>query len=274
MTKRSHQPRNYSIPLIDLAGEKQRQVIVDREPGQYLGHPTTVLLEDGKTIIAVYPKGHGRGAIQLKRSTDGGLTWSERLPTPKNWETSLETPTIHRVIDARGRKRLIVFSGLYPIRMSVSENDGKTWSELKPIGDGVNPFGGIVARGFVEALKTGQGSSATSAKTPPAAASTSRWKTSPPTASAKPTSSTATAATAFVRLMRQQIDRAESYYARSAPLESHIASDSRPTLVAMTQIYHRLLRKLAEEPQRVLRERVSLSIFTKLMIGWRASWAK
>jgi hypothetical protein len=56
--------------LFDLAGEKQRQVIVDREPGQYLGHPTTVLLEDGKTIIAVYPNGHGRGAIQMKRSTD------------------------------------------------------------------------------------------------------------------------------------------------------------------------------------------------------------
>jgi len=147
------QPRGYSIPLIDLAGQKQRQVIVDREPGQYLGHPTTVLLEDGKTIIAVYPKGHGKGAIQMKRSTDAGLTWSERLPTPKSWETSLETPTIHRVIDPSGRKRLILFSGLYPIRMSVSEDDGVTWSELRPIGE----FGGIVAKGFVEPLKTGRG---------------------------------------------------------------------------------------------------------------------
>jgi hypothetical protein len=31
-----------------------------------------VLLEDGRTILAVYPKGHGRGAIVMKRSTDGG----------------------------------------------------------------------------------------------------------------------------------------------------------------------------------------------------------
>ena len=42
--------RGYRIPLIDLAGENQRQVIVDRELGQYLGHPTTVLLEDKRTM--------------------------------------------------------------------------------------------------------------------------------------------------------------------------------------------------------------------------------
>src|SRR5262245_16629894 len=83
----------FTLPLIDLNDAAQRQVVVDREKGQYLGHPTTLLLEDGKTILCVYPKGHGRGAIVYKRSEDGGKTWSERLPTPKNWETSLETPT-------------------------------------------------------------------------------------------------------------------------------------------------------------------------------------
>jgi hypothetical protein len=146
-------PRGYSIPLVDLQAQTQRQVVVDREPGQYLGHPTTVLLEDNQTIVIVYPKGHGRGAVVLKRSIDGGKTWGERLPTPKSWETSKETPTIHRVVDAQGVKRLIMFSGLYPIRLAVSEDDGRTWSELRPIGD----FGGVVAMASVVQLKTAPG---------------------------------------------------------------------------------------------------------------------
>lgn len=146
-------PRGYSIPLIDLAAETHRQVVVDREAGQYLGHPTTVLLEDGRTILCVYPKGHGRGAIVYKRSTDGGLTWSERLPTPESWATSKEVPTLHRVIGPDGRKRIIMWSGLYPARLAVTEDDGKTWSELEPAGD----WGGIVVMGFTEPIRTGAG---------------------------------------------------------------------------------------------------------------------
>ncbi|NNM25630.1 MAG: hypothetical protein HKO59_06525 [Phycisphaerales bacterium] len=145
-------PRGYDIPIVDLADEEERQVVVDREPGQYLGHPTTVLLEDGATIITVYPKGHGRGPIVMKRSTDGGRTWSERLPVPDNWSTSREVPTIHRTIDPRdGTKRLIVWSGLYPARLAVSEDDGMSWSALEPAGE----WGGIVVMGCVERLKNG-----------------------------------------------------------------------------------------------------------------------
>jgi hypothetical protein len=141
------------IPVIDLDQETFRQVLVDKEEGQYLGHPTTVLLEDGKTILIVYPKGHGKGAIVYKRSTDGGLTWSERLPVPASWETSLEVPTIHRVVDAEGRKRLIVFSGLFPARLAHSEDDGITWSGLEPVGD----WGGVVVMSSVIELTTGKG---------------------------------------------------------------------------------------------------------------------
>jgi hypothetical protein len=144
-------PGAYSLPIVDVSTETERQVIVDREEGQYLGHPTTVLLEDNKTLLAVYPKGHGRGAIVYKRSRDAGLTWSERLPVPENWSSSLEVPTIHRVVDRAGVRRLILFSGLYPIRMAVSTDDGQRWSPLEPIGG----FGGIVAMSDLVPLKNG-----------------------------------------------------------------------------------------------------------------------
>ena len=138
---------------IDLDDQVYRQVVVDREESEYLGHPTTCLLEDGKTILCVYPKGHGRGEIVYKRSEDGGITWSDRLPTPGSWSTSKEVPTLHRVIDSQGKKRLIMWSGLYPARLAVSEDDGGSWSELKPVGN----WGGIVVMGFVEELRTGAG---------------------------------------------------------------------------------------------------------------------
>jgi hypothetical protein len=139
--------------LVDLDVDAARQVEVDREPGQYLGHPTTCMLEDGRTILCVYPKGHGRGPIVYKRTSDGGLTWSERLPTPLSWATSQETPTIHRLVGPDGRRRIVLFSGLHPVRMAASEDDGSSWTELSPVGD----WGGIVAMSSVEALRTGAG---------------------------------------------------------------------------------------------------------------------
>jgi hypothetical protein len=149
-----NKPKPYfKIPLIDLDKDAFRQVVVDREDGQYLGHPTTVLLEDGKTILTVYPKGHGKGEIVYKKSSDGGLTWSERIPVPESWKTSKEVPTIYRAIDKNDKKRLIVFSGLYPARIAVSEDDGNSWSELNKTGD----WGGVVVMASLVPLKTGKG---------------------------------------------------------------------------------------------------------------------
>ncbi len=144
--------RGYTIPILDLADDKFRQSIVDREEGQYLGHPTTVLLDDGKTILTVYPKSHGKGPIVMKKSPDGGLTWSERLTVPDSWATSLEVPTIYKTVGPDGEKHLIMFSSLYPIRMAHSEDEGRTWTELEPIGD----YGGIVGMGDVTEVGKGE----------------------------------------------------------------------------------------------------------------------
>lgn len=138
--------RQITIPLLDWSADESRAITVDREAGQYLGHVSTVLLEDGRTILAVYPKGHGRGPIVLRRSSDGGKTWSERLPTPASWTGSQECPSIHRVPTETGAQRLLLFSGLWPARMSSSDDGGKTWGELAAIGD----WGGIVVMGSVE----------------------------------------------------------------------------------------------------------------------------
>jgi phytoene synthase len=78
----------------------------------------------------------------------------------------------------------------------------------------------------------------------------------------------------FDAFMQFQIDRAESFYEKSAELENRVERESRPTLIAMTRIYHGLLEKIAARPRRVLTERVSLSLLAKLRIGWKAVRAK
>ena len=128
------QPTNYSIPTIDLSTEKHRLTIVERTEGQYLGHPTTVLLADGKTIYCTYPLGHGGPSAVLKRSGDGGRTWSERLPVPENWATATNCPCLHRLTGPDGVERLLMMEGNGAMRQSVSLDQGKTWTPLEPNG--------------------------------------------------------------------------------------------------------------------------------------------
>ena len=136
------------MKYIDLNQDIARQIVVDREKGCFLGQVSTVLLKDGKTIVAVYPKGHGRGSIVEKISRDGGKTWSDRMALPESFVTSMEVPTIFRLQDTQGKERLMLFSGYYPIRRAVSEDGGITWSDLEQLSD----FGGICAMGDVVAL--------------------------------------------------------------------------------------------------------------------------
>ena len=108
LAEEKRQPKGYTIPTIDLSKQTKRQVVIDREKGQYLGHPTTVLLETTRRAI-VYPKGHGRGGIVYAQH-GRRLTWSKRLPTPK----SCTSRRCRRFTgDRQGTKRLIMWSA-YP----------------------------------------------------------------------------------------------------------------------------------------------------------------
>src|SRR3546814_6579605 len=57
-----------SIPLIDLSADTTRQVIIARGTEEvYQGHPTTVLLPDGKTMYCVWSYNHGGPLGPMKR---------------------------------------------------------------------------------------------------------------------------------------------------------------------------------------------------------------
>lgn len=130
------------------AGELYNDVIVDypdcigaNRTVPYLGHPDSVLLDDGR-ILVVYPKGHGKGETIIKESSDGGKTWSERYTgLPETFLQTEETPTIYKLDFVSGDQKLILISGRpgwgklgngFDAALSVSKDEfghcnGKIW---------------------------------------------------------------------------------------------------------------------------------------------------
>ncbi|MGL4738923.1 MAG: sialidase family protein, partial [Cellulosilyticaceae bacterium] len=147
----------YSIPFVDLNDRKDLQTIVDREVGVYLGHPTTVLLEDQKTLWVVYPKGHGSGEVILKKSEDAGKTWSKRLDTPATWLESKETPILYQFQKPTGGIRLLLVSGIPTetggFRLAYSDNNGESWSEFKTYYDDLNIMGIVAFASLIQLKK-------------------------------------------------------------------------------------------------------------------------
>lgn len=148
----------YTIPQIDLSKKTEgvnsrfdylfEKSVVD-DSKAYLGHPDSILLRNGD-ILTFYPEGHGKGKIIVKRSSDGGLTYSDAFKnTPESWSTSLETPTVFRLLFTDGSEKLILISGnpKWPsvptplgFNCSVSDDDGETWSEFERFFDKDSEF--------------------------------------------------------------------------------------------------------------------------------------
>lgn len=121
---------------VDISGDTKRHVVIAAGTDTlYQGHPTTVLMPDGKTVFAVWSTGHGGPAGPMARSDDAGLTWTrldDRLPP--GFKSHRNCPSIYRMVDAAGKERLWVFSAHPNMPRILSEDRGRTWSEATPLG--------------------------------------------------------------------------------------------------------------------------------------------
>jgi hypothetical protein len=135
------------LTMVDISGETNRHVFVAKgTPEIANGHVTTALLADGRTMFAVWTKGHGGAGGPMARSDDGGRSWIRiDASLPPNLSRHINCPSIYRLTDPQGRERLWVFSALalrdpsgVPNRTGwmpriLSEDAGKTWREEQPL---------------------------------------------------------------------------------------------------------------------------------------------
>lgn len=172
------QQHREALKHIDLSEDTKRQIVIARgspKSGEYHAHPTTAMLADNKTIFCVWNIGHGGHAGPMARSEDTGLTWTRIDDTlPPNYVNFKNCPSIYRITDPQGKERLWVFAARtltdkenpkliagrhegYMPRI-VSEDYGKTWRELPPIGGPISmndPFRNIMTFSSIVRLKDG-----------------------------------------------------------------------------------------------------------------------
>lgn len=142
--------------------DSTKQIVIDREAGQYLGQPDSILLEDDQTILTVYPLGHGIGEVVMNKSLDGGLNWEGRKHPNRTWRKSQETPTIYLLQFNDSRSKIITISGgpgwgeaqFTGWKTSISLDQGETWSDYKTWHKGHQS---IVAMSSLVRLKNNQG---------------------------------------------------------------------------------------------------------------------
>ena len=133
------------IPTVDISGEADRRVIIAQgTQRRWQGHPNTLLMPDGKTMFCTWQgrqdgtRKHGAPGGLIKRSDDGGMTWSDLLDVPQNWrEIGRGHPTIHRLVDRNGVARLFLFSRTADrssMLQAMSADGGATWTPTQTNG--------------------------------------------------------------------------------------------------------------------------------------------
>lgn len=122
------------LPWVDLSGDKSKHtVIAQGTESLYNGHPTTVMLDDNKTIFCTWSYDHGGKLGFLSVSKDGGKTWG-KMNVPSDWKEMKNCPSIYLLKDKSGVERLMVFAAHPQMPYSYSEDMGKTWSPVKSLG--------------------------------------------------------------------------------------------------------------------------------------------
>lgn len=120
------------LPLADISDWRRRQtVIAAGTTNVYQGHPTTVLMPDGRTLFAVWTLEHGGACGPAARSDDGGRTWT-RIDDlfPECYKTHRNCPSIYRIVAPDGKARLMIFTNKKGVGRMVSDDDGRSWREL------------------------------------------------------------------------------------------------------------------------------------------------
>ena len=130
--------REITIPTIDISEQTDRHVIIAAgTESTYMGHATTLLMPDGQTMYTAHNYGHGGGMAPLRRSEDGGLTWTVMQGLPDNWSSVRNCPSLYRLTDPQGKARLFVSAGQGPggyMYQAYSEDEGETWTPMKSTG--------------------------------------------------------------------------------------------------------------------------------------------
>lgn len=118
---------------IDISDQTYRHVVIAQgTPTLYNGQPTTVALDDNRTIFCFWTEGHGGPAIFFAKSEDTGLTW-KNIPVPKDWSIMVNCPSIYKLKDKEKKERLTLFAAQPNISETISEDLGQTWSSVKSL---------------------------------------------------------------------------------------------------------------------------------------------